>query len=1190
MANTSFNFNIDPYYDDFEVSGGPRDENYMRILFRPGYAVQARELTQLQTIIQNQIRQFGDHVFQDGSPVQGGHLTFDNSVKSIKLQPQYQNSDIDLADFENKLIANTDTVTTTVRAQVLAADATLARPTLVFKYLSGNEFTDNQEIQVLSDATKALSNGTGALANASIVSINEGVFYVDGYFVFVPAQTIIVDAYNDKPSARIGLQIVDQIVDESADASLLDPAQSSFNYQAPGATRYQFTLELAKRTLDSVDDTKFFELIRVENGAVTKQVKYPIYSEIEKTLARRTFDESGHYTVKPFRVGVSANTSDADKFKLDIEPGKAYVNGFEFQTYGTVSVDVDKARTKNTSSDYSFSLDYGNYVVASNVYSGTVTGFANVLTGSIKTVTSLDLHAVPSWNIVTTNADSYANTKIGTAKFRNIDFAGTDTVAGDNYYVYLYDINLDTPTVNAIAGSLTTVTLPASFSGLDDAYKGVKIRINTGPAADSYTRTITAYNGTTKVATIDNPFAVVPDANTRVTFVYGVQDIDSMVITPPSTGPSAWSTTYYYTQNPATATHLCMDISVDGKTIDGKTILADTNRNKLYYELPQQYVANGTSAFSDVEYYFRHYETGVTVTSQQANPALVSGASWAFGDGTLSSLVAKSNFVVIDEDDGTIVDFDQSGNNIVISGGALEINLGYSPSSLSVISTQKFTGATSTQKSLVTPSTSLVAADSPTTATSVLGTSNGIKVNTSVGHVWFTNSNYISKTPGVAQSLYLTDVVRLVKVFDSQDIAYAPNTTNAVDVTSRYVLDSGQRDNYYDFASITLKGGYQPPKGQLVVFVEFFDQVGGQKYFSSASYPEEVYADGKIPRYSSSNETVELRDCIDFRPRRSSATSVNAFATFSLEGALVPAPEYFFETTYDYYVPRKDRLVLTKDREFKVLNGAPSIFPTLPKASDDAMVLYNIDVPAYTAKLGDVGLEYVENKRYTMRDIGGIEKRVENLEYYTSLNVLELQAKNEAILYEDNVFEKEKYGIVVDDFSNFAVADAKSKDLAINISKARLGPYRVEKPVKLNLSSSSNIRQNDKTISVSYSETSCVVQSSATKAITVQPYEFAQFHGTLKLLPESDYWYSTSIQPEVVQPGNPELPGDDPEEVLPDVGMPIEPAPEVVLPPTGFGIVEPTDNWFGINLSIGGGGTNFNTIFDQIIYSGMDKK
>ena len=80
MANTATNFNVDPYYDDFDES-----KNFHRVLFKPGQAVQARELTQMQTILQNQIERFGNHVFEEGSHVKGGELTLDYDSNYIKL-------------------------------------------------------------------------------------------------------------------------------------------------------------------------------------------------------------------------------------------------------------------------------------------------------------------------------------------------------------------------------------------------------------------------------------------------------------------------------------------------------------------------------------------------------------------------------------------------------------------------------------------------------------------------------------------------------------------------------------------------------------------------------------------------------------------------------------------------------------------------------------------------------------------------------------------------------------------------------------------------------------------------------------------------------------------------------------------------------------------------------------------------
>jgi hypothetical protein len=58
----SVNLTTTPYYDDFA-----QEKNFHRILFKPGFSVQARELTQLQTILQDQIKKFANHIFVDGS-------------------------------------------------------------------------------------------------------------------------------------------------------------------------------------------------------------------------------------------------------------------------------------------------------------------------------------------------------------------------------------------------------------------------------------------------------------------------------------------------------------------------------------------------------------------------------------------------------------------------------------------------------------------------------------------------------------------------------------------------------------------------------------------------------------------------------------------------------------------------------------------------------------------------------------------------------------------------------------------------------------------------------------------------------------------------------------------------------------------------------------------------------------------
>ena len=71
---------IDPYYDDFDET-----KNFHKILFRPAVPVQARELTQLQTILQNQIERFGDNIFVEGTVIQGCNFNFDSQLDYVKL-------------------------------------------------------------------------------------------------------------------------------------------------------------------------------------------------------------------------------------------------------------------------------------------------------------------------------------------------------------------------------------------------------------------------------------------------------------------------------------------------------------------------------------------------------------------------------------------------------------------------------------------------------------------------------------------------------------------------------------------------------------------------------------------------------------------------------------------------------------------------------------------------------------------------------------------------------------------------------------------------------------------------------------------------------------------------------------------------------------------------------------------------
>ena len=299
-------FNVNPYYDDYDA-----DKKFLRMLFKPGYAVQARELTQLQTILQKQVDRFGQHIFKNGSVVTGGETVFQNTAY-INVATTYSGTDVNIDEFDGQIIVDNISVPTK-KAQVIKvfnSDSGTGDPkTLLVSQLFGT-FTDGDTIATYSSSPSFANISTSGTGTGQTFSVNSGVFYYDGFFIQNDAQTVAVSKYTQTGNARVGFEITESIVESTADTTLLDPALEASNYQAPGADRYKIDLTLATRSLESTDDTQFIELARIENGALTKYVKYPLYSVLEDTLARRTYDESGNYTVRPFKLTLQTNSSN----------------------------------------------------------------------------------------------------------------------------------------------------------------------------------------------------------------------------------------------------------------------------------------------------------------------------------------------------------------------------------------------------------------------------------------------------------------------------------------------------------------------------------------------------------------------------------------------------------------------------------------------------------------------------------------------------------------------------------------------------------------------------------------------------------------------------------------------------------------------------------------------------------------
>ena len=483
------NFNVPPYYDDFDQT-----KNFHRILFKPGKAVQARELTQAQTILQDQITKFADNIFKQNSPVTGGQVTVNLNCHYIKLQSTYNGSAVDV-DLWNGVLVTDATGTIIARVIQVAVETAGDPPTLILSYKSGTHFQDNDVIYDVNSGRAAQLIVTGATGSSSVASIAQGVFYVFGNFVQVSPSTVILDKYGNTPTRRIGLEINETIYDYANDPSLLDPAVGASNYQAPGADRYVISLTLTSRPTYFGDDQYFIELVRVDTGNIFKMVDGSVYATIDEYFAKRDYETNGDYIVQDFKLTPKTYDEDSTKYLMSVGKGLAYVRGYRVENPAPIELITNRARTTSSQNTQPVFMDYGSYFYVSNVHG------ANSSTFDITTSGGIDFHCVDQANVNVTSATTYNSTLVASGYIRNMIYDHNTSDASGNTYVYkayVYDLQNNTLSGNVVSSTSSTVTLPSTASSVNDAYVGVNISITKGTDAGE-TKTITAYNGSTKV-------------------------------------------------------------------------------------------------------------------------------------------------------------------------------------------------------------------------------------------------------------------------------------------------------------------------------------------------------------------------------------------------------------------------------------------------------------------------------------------------------------------------------------------------------------------------------------------------------------------------------------------------------------------------------------------------------------------
>ena len=399
------------------------------MLFKPGYPVQARELSNLQSILQNQIEKFGQHFFKDGTKVIPGNTSYSKNYTCVQLSNTFQGVPVTAyADqlIGNKITGQTSGVTAVVNKILDAEDSENGNLTLYVQYLGSSTannstptFSDAENITCNVDITSGLLGNTtiglgspfattiasGATATGSAFHIEDGVYFIRGEFANVTAETLILDQYTNNSSYRIGFNILEEIINSDLDESLADNSQGYNNYSAPGADRLKITLSLFKKNIGDYEDDNFVELATVEDGILKSKNSTTDYNILADELARRTYEESGDYYVKAFDIDVlnslnnnignggvyqegrftqAGGTPSNDLALYRVGPGKAFVKGYEVETVASAFLDADKPRTTLLNEDQNIIYNTGPALKLNNVYGTPTIGIGNTYILSLR--------------------------------------------------------------------------------------------------------------------------------------------------------------------------------------------------------------------------------------------------------------------------------------------------------------------------------------------------------------------------------------------------------------------------------------------------------------------------------------------------------------------------------------------------------------------------------------------------------------------------------------------------------------------------------------------------------------------------------------------------------------------------------------------------------------------------------------
>lgn len=1116
-------FNVTPYYDDFDPT-----KNFHRILFRPGYAVQARELTQIQSMLQSQIDSFGKHVFREGSIVLPGAFTLEcattgNPIWYIKVRDvdSANNEVTNLSSFERQVLTgNTSGVQAYVEIVEDGVETTSEPKTLMINYISASNA--NAEVKTFQAGETLFNANVGTLVvvntdpsgKGSIFSIEDGVVFAKEHFISFPSQKVILSKYDDTPTCKVGFLIDESIITSDNDASLLDPAQEASNYSAPGANRFKLTPELSVVEIDDdIGPPDFTTLFTIKDGIIQKIYDRSQYNILKNELAKRTFDESGDYYVNGLNIrirehldtanngGLYANTQNGNNslLSVSIEPGLAYVKGFEIGSLTSTFLEVDKSQDFEYVNSQVQSAPMGSYITVNEMV-GSPTLDQGI------TIQLYDKAMQRISNSVFSGAQSGNN--IGSAILKSIDYrSGTMGTSNGKFDIYLMDIKMTG--TNAFSSVKSVYYDDASLA--DFGADVVLNASNNAVLTDAALNPLLYYVGSDHVRkvkdssdTSDDTSFTFKKTHSGLTIAVGGTVTVPYSITDEETPYGTVSSDLSDTQKREIMLSLDASINVSlGGTVSntGKTITSSgTNFDNL--NAGDKLEFSGTAGTYIID--FITNSSTLNLTSVPATTLSAATPFKAYKTGDIIDLTSKGN----------------TGVERVVTTTPTAINIDLKETYDSTIA------ATVTSK---------VVRSSADQANKVLRQNRYVIINCAT-----------AGTSGPFR-LGFADLYRVNKIV--RKTGSAPSSlTDGTTVTTSFRVDNGQRDTYYDLATIT-PNITLGATDYLLVSLDYFypDFSTGVGYFSVDSYPIDdtgstaaTIKTENIPVYKSptSGEEYDLRNYIDFRPVKGitavDATTVGTASTnppastafvYSGSGLRIPAPSSTLTFDYSYYLARRDLVIVDQDGNFSTVRGVPSVIPITPRTPDNAMAIAMVNVSPYPSISQYYGqligrkdlaswFTRIAPVRFTMRDIGVLKDRIVNLEYYTTLSLLEKNALDFQVL-DANGLDRFKNGVFVDTFSSHVLGATYSPDyrIVIDPKEKSIRPNYTMESFGYEYVSGTNVVNTNNIVTLTYTEATFANVSHVTTTRNTERTTY-RFIGNLTLTPDSDIWVDTQFAPD----------------------------------------------------------------------------